>query len=91
MSADAETDAPLGERTNSRDDPPSDCEVGKKEHDDLKTRQAQQNGKSENCLEVNITKFGKQYHGIEKGDLVEVAVHEEGIVIKPYPGPDSKR
>lgn len=71
------------------DEDPSDGDVdygslGSKEHDDIKTRQAQQNGNSENCIEVNLTQFGKQYHGIEKGELLEVVVCEEGIVIKPY-------
>ncbi|ADQ68452.1 hypothetical protein C499_08672 [Halogeometricum borinquense DSM 11551] len=57
--------------------------LGEKVHDDIKTRQAQQNGNSENCIEVNLTKFGKQYHGIEKGQLLEVEVREGGILIKP--------
>jgi len=67
---------------DSGDSPPLD--LGEKQHDDIKTRQAQQNGNSENCLEVNLTKFGKDFHGIEKGELLEVEVREEGIVIRPY-------
>ena len=86
MSTEAETD-PLSDRSESRDSSPTDGDVGEKVHDDVKTRQAQQNGKSENCLEANLTKFGKQYHGIEKGDLLEVSVHEGGIVIKPFNDP----
>jgi len=61
-----------------------DDDFGDKVHDDIKTRQAQQNGNSENCLEINLTKFGKEYHGIEKGQLLEVEVRENAIVIKEY-------
>ncbi|MBP1987236.1 hypothetical protein J2753_001734 [Halolamina salifodinae] len=78
-------------RTNPRshgseqpDSGESSLDAGQKVHDDTKTRQAQANGNSENCLQVNLTRFGKDYHGIEKGQLLEVEVREEAILIKPY-------
>ncbi|QIB76544.1 AbrB/MazE/SpoVT family DNA-binding domain-containing protein [Halogeometricum borinquense] len=70
-------------KTTPQSDVNSEIVLGEKVHDDIKTRQAQQNGNSENCIEVNLTKFGKQYHGIEKGQLLEVEVREGGILIKP--------
>lgn len=62
-----------------------DADLGKKVHNDTKTRQAQANGNSEDSIEVNITKFAATYHGIEKGQLLQVEVREGGIVIKPFP------
>lgn len=58
--------------------------LGQKEHDDTKTRQVQANSNSENSLQINITEFGVNYHGVEKGQLMEVVVCEQGILIKDF-------
>ena len=77
--SDGRTDTDGAGRNNSQTP-----EIGEKVHGDLKTRSAQQNGKSENCVEANLTEFGKDYHGIEPGDLLQVDVCEEGIFIQPF-------
>ncbi|GAA0304015.1 AbrB/MazE/SpoVT family DNA-binding domain-containing protein [Halarchaeum salinum] len=71
-------------RTGSRQHGAAEDVLGEKVHSDTKTRQAQANGNSTNSIEVNITQFAATFHGIEKGELLEIEVREHGILIRPF-------